>query len=346
MAQAYSDLKQTRKAQREYDDLLRMNPHHKLALTAYERNRLELRPQLRSSYSYFEQNGWGSLADITRLIYGTSVRIPYRNEEEYLDLGYARASYNPPDDDTLYGNIWSARLQNQPLERLLLFGQINFEDFPNRFADRLTYDAGFKLDVTDYARFGFDFFRENIVENGETLRQDIHREGIKLGTDFKPHRRWDLGASYLWAEYSDNNPLNELNLYNAFRLTLPPKLLKLTLNYNFKNFSKQTVFNPNPRNLRGIRIPYFSPDDYSTYSATIEWKHYLGKEFFKGADQCWYDLQYTASLDSDSEYYNTWRAELNWDIRNWLTLNAQGMLTRSGVYDAESIAAYLIIRFR
>src|SRR5213079_1509837 len=121
-------------------------------------------------------HGRNGLANIARVKYGFSAAWPYRDENELVQLSFARAHYAPTDDRSLDGNLLSARVQKKFCDgRLFAFGQATLEQYDSRISDRVTYDAGVGYDVSDLLHVRVAGFLENVVENGESIRQDIYR---------------------------------------------------------------------------------------------------------------------------------------------------------------------------
>jgi tetratricopeptide (TPR) repeat protein len=346
LGQVYGALRQTRNELAAYAELLRADPIHRDALIAQERAGLELDPQFHLNTLYFRERGRDGLATVTRERLEGTVVLPYGDENEYVQLGYARVRYLPVGAEPLDGNILILRGQNKPCERLLLFGQVNFEDYPNRLKDRPTGEAGADYDASDCLHLRFRSFLENVVENAASLRQDIYRYGADVSASVRPTRTWDFGGTARLAHYSDHNDLAELYLVNNCLLSLPPKQLKIVLDADLESFEQSTVFpTANHNDLRGVIHPYFSPHAFAYYELRIEWTQWLSRDYFVHSNQCYYGLQYALGEDSNLATYNTFRALAYCDIKPWLTVGADAQQVLSDVYRATSANAYLIVRF-
>src|SRR5205085_7247701 len=142
---------------------------------------------------FFGQRGRNGLANISRLKYGISAAWPYRDENELVQLSFTRAHYAPTDDRSVDGNILSARVQGKCCDsRLFLYGQANLEQYDSRIKDRITYDAGVGYDISDLFHVRASGFLENVIENGESIRQDIYRLGTAAGLDIHATRYGNL----------------------------------------------------------------------------------------------------------------------------------------------------------
>jgi tetratricopeptide (TPR) repeat protein len=346
LGQVYSVLRQTHNAIAEYGQVLQVDPEYREAMIAGERASAELSPQARLGFDMFQEHGRMGLANINRYLWSATAIVPYGNENEFFSLGYTRALYAPGGADDLDGNIISARVQKMLGERALFYGQANFEEFENRFHDRVTFDTGAWYDVVDWVRLRGSGYLQNVALNAETLRQDIYRGGVIVGADARPTRYWDFGGSYVYAHYSDNNDLSQIDLRTGVNLSLPPKQLRVVADLDYQTFAQQTVFPfGNPNILVGDIHPYFSPASFAYYEARIEWYHWLSRDYFAHSNQLWYSLQYAIGWDSNLKNYNTFRFILNYDIKSWLSVGADTNVTLSPVYDATTFLGYVLVRF-
>lgn len=346
LGQVYSALRQTRNALAEYAHLLQVDPPNREGAICLDRASLELNPRLTLGMDYFYQNGRDFLALIERTHYTAFVTLPIGDENEFFGVGYSRALLVPQTADTLSGNIVSVRYQKKCCDaRLLLYTQANYEQYENRFNDRVTYDAGTIYDICDLMRFHLTSFLENVAENGETLQQDIYRLGLNTGPDFHVTRFWNFGGNYRYAHYSDENDMHEMFLYNEVSLTLPPKQLKLAVTTDYQSFADGTErVNANPSILAGAIHPYFAPGSFDYTEGRIEWWHWISRDYSNHTNVCWYSLQYGVGWDSQFAQYNVMRALFNYDVRSWLTIGADARVMLSPVYDATSAMGYVIVR--
>lgn len=347
LGQVFGGLRQTLNALPQFSRTLEVEPQHRESMIALERASLELQPRLHSRLDFFHQDGRDGLARVDRTKYGTSLIWPFGDENEWVEIGFFRAAYDPDDDRELDGNILVGRVQKKGCAgRLFFFAQGNVEQYEDRIRDRVTYDTGVAYDVSDLLRLRAGSFLDNVVENGESMRQDIHRVGLNVGADLRLTRWWNVGGTYRFAYYSDVNRLNEMQLYSDCSLTLPPKQLKLVGTVNYQSFTEQTLFlDPTRRSVVGATHPYFSPAGFTYYEGRVEWYHWLSRDYFTYSNQCWYSLQYGLGWDDDFNLYQDLRALLYMDVKPWFTVGgyAQGLLSR--VYDSAGAGAFAIIRF-
>jgi tetratricopeptide (TPR) repeat protein len=347
LGQVYGALKQNQCELAEYTHLLGFDPLHRDAAVALERSSLDLQPQLRFGANLAYERGREFLADIFVARFPTSVLVPWQEENQFFQIGYAPIVYKPRDDRALVGNILFGRVQERCCDgRLLLFGQLNWEEYPDRLHDRPTFDVGVVYDASDCVRGRVRGFLENYVENGECLRQDIHRGGIEAGLDVFPTRCWQFGGTGRLLYYSDQNTEGELYLYNNYFLSFAPNELKVVMDMDVLGFAHQTVrLSSDPADLRGTLFPYFSPKSFAYYETRLEWTHWLSRDYFVHSNQCYFSLQYAFGFDSNMAVYNSFRELVNFDVKPWLSIGVDADEILSSVYRAGQLTAYVNIRF-
>jgi predicted Zn-dependent protease len=346
LAQGYGNLHLTRPAMDAFAAGLVVDPHERESALGLERAGLELAPQGDLGFDMFHQFGRQFLAAITRLRYGAAVVVPCGEEDEYVSAGFSRVDYIPRDDSPLHGNILSGGFQVKPSDRCYLFGLANLEDYPDRFSPRVTFDTGVRYDFCDEVHGRAGMYLNNVVENGESMRQDIYRYGARVGTDLFLSRGWSAFATYSYGHYSDRNDYNELFVRSDYILCFPPGELKAIFSADLLNYRASTIFNPfDPSDLTGAVHPYFSPRLYVYYEGRLSWKKWLSRDYFTYANQCWYNLEYAIGWDNNLNNYNTFRIQFNADLKPWLSVGADARAVLSPVYNAQGVTAYLVLRW-
>jgi tetratricopeptide (TPR) repeat protein len=345
LAQSYATLKQTHNELKEYADLLEVNPQHRESQVAQERAGLELNPQLDMRSLLFSQNGRNGLALIDAAAFPVSVKVPCGDENEYFGFAFSRVIYSPHDDRPLDGNIISFLFSEKFGDPYFLTsGIVNYEEYPDRFHSRPTFDVGAGYYFSDCFQARARVFLNNVVQNGETLRQDIFRTGGGLSANFNATRFWQFGGYSSLFYYSDVNTANETYLYSNYLLTMQPNQLKLVFDADMLSYAHSNgPFTPG--DLHGMIHPYFAPNFFIFYEARLEWTQWLSRDYFVHSNQCYYSLQYGLGFDNHLEPYNSFRALFNFDIRPWLSVGADAVQMLSPVYKMSAVNAYLTIRF-
>jgi tetratricopeptide (TPR) repeat protein len=345
LGQAHSTLHQTHGAMAAYSQDLRVDPREREADIALHRAGLELQPSLRLVEDVFAQRGRDGLANMVRLAHTMAARLPWGDQDEFCEFGLQHLTYRPSGDRSLEGNALLIRAQGKPDERLLTFAAVSFQTYTDRVGDRPTFEAGAWYDCTDACRIRGSLFLDNVIENGETLRQDIYRYGMRLGADYQATRRWRMSGTYTLGHYSDENDYHDLLLLSEHTIMFAPTQLKAVVMADVYGYREQTILAQNGAlDLRGTVHPYFSPNLFGYVEARIEWTHWLSRDYFADSNQTWYSLQCGIGMDDQVNRYHTMRAVFHYDVKPWLSLEAEARVTLSNNYDNASAMAYVIFR--
>ncbi|MBI2902147.1 MAG: tetratricopeptide repeat protein [Candidatus Methylomirabilis oxyfera] len=341
-AQALSHLGRWRSAELGYLDLLALQPFHRQAAIARERARLEQRPRGQIQYEFFESRGRGTLADIRRQRVWTSAGIPLAAEGAMLTGEYAHTFF-PTGDFEL--NAYTIRLDGRLGPRLTGFLRATHNDYLAPLRSKQNYEAALDYRPLDRASLTFRYRREDVQENRESLGQQIQRDILTLRAETPLTIRNSVGAAYSYARYSDDNDRQAFELFGSHQFSLYPRVLKLTYTLSYQDFTRATIVPPDGSSIPTVH-PYFAPSNFFTNALTIEWRHYLQKELFLGANQCYYDLQWTPAVESiDAVFSNTVRGEVLCDLTRRFTVSVQGLISRSTTYEAEQLSLQLLYRF-
>ncbi len=345
LAQSYSKLKYTSDAIATYEKLLAINPCHREASIAHNTMNWRLHPHVHSAYDVFDQTGREGLTDITRSTWSMMAMQPFGNENDLVGIGYSGVLMTPKDGSpNLGGNVLNLRYRNEYLNRLLIRADLNVEEYDDRVSTRPTGDLVLGL---RFPNDGLLFCRgtvSNVLENGESLRQDIYRYGFEVGYEGQPMRDWWLRSTYQLMQFSDSNLQQSFAIRNAYRIHRTPRQLMVHLDYDFTNFNEFTVFDP-VNGLFGAVHPYFAPQSFSQVTSFVEWRQTLNRDLFVGAREWWYSLRYGVRFDSESEFYNLWSGEIHHDLKPWLSLQAGCNFIRSGSYDVSAAYGSIVVRF-
>jgi hypothetical protein len=341
----FAALGETRAAIGQLSTLQQVEPYNRDAIVARERAEAFLLPRARFQGDILAQYGRDFLVGIQNNKYTTQVVYPYADETDFIGVGYSRNIYRPQNDRPLHGNIATVLLGKQ-WDRLRFNSQVNYEQYPDRFSDRVTYNALLSYDVNDVFRARAGSFLENWAQNSETLIQDIYRYGVEVGGDFHFTRRWDAMAHYRLWRYSDDNFLHNALLRTSYKFLPPPFELDFIFTAELFSYEEETVrASIDPRVLTGTIHPYFAPQGFWFFDNRVRIKHHLGRDLFKYSKQRYYALEYGLGLDNQGQIYNDFRLVFNYDITNYITVGASASAIVSRVYKAGFGFAFLEIRF-
>lgn len=343
LGQTFAELDLTNCAIEQYSELLEINPHSKIGQVAMEGEIMDLNFRLNGGYQYLGQNGRNGLATIQRFFWGGAGTYPYGDADEFVSLGYRAAYYVPNDDRPLSGNIYTVAAQRKPNDHLILRGAVNIEEYPTRLTTRPLFNLAMTVRPNDLFKGTLAAYMENVIENGESLRQDIYRGGVSASTVLQLRRRLASGGAYTVMFYSDNNTEHALNAFSAFLVTRPPKEFKVVMSGDFMGYTQQTIFGPDPNNpvFQSVH-PYFAPEAYAWGTLSAEWTQWCSEYWFNGAPQTWYSVRYSPRLDSQSEYFHVARGIFHWDIRTDISMECDVNFIRSKVYNLQQANVYFI----
>jgi tetratricopeptide (TPR) repeat protein len=344
LGQVDGQLRQTQNAITAFGQILQIDPLNREAAIASGRAGLALNPSGTFLASAFNQTGRQGEADCGRFRIGALVNCPMGDEDEGVGGGYSRLFYHLPGFPSLQGDMLTLNGSKRVDDYSILYALTNIEDYENRISTRPTYEIGGRHVVCDGTTITANTFLNNVVENGESVQQDIYRAGANLGVESQITRFWQAGGNYRFAYYSDSNVMSEIYLHTDLLATLPPDQLKLVARLDYLTYTQQTIFGPNGSIVGSIH-PYFAPSDYAFCEGRVEYTHWLSRDYFTYSNQCYFSLQYGLGFDNNANIYNDLRAIFNWDVESWLSVGIDAEAQLSHVYNNQQVFAYLVLRW-
>jgi tetratricopeptide (TPR) repeat protein len=343
LAQVEGELRQTHNAINAFSQVLQIDPLHREAAIGVERAGLALNPSVTILANAFNQSGRQGEANDSRYRAGLLFNCPFGEEDESIGLGYSRLFYKLPGFPSLGGDMFTINASKRLDDHVLVYELGNIENYQNRIGTRPTYEVGIRCIVCDGTTVTGNTFLNNVVENGESVQQDIFRAGVNLGVESQLTRFWSAGGNYRFAYYSDINRMSEIFLHTDVLTCLPPNQLKFVARLDYLTYQKQTIFGPDG-SIVGSVHPYFAPAGYTFVEGRVEYTHWFSRDFFVYANQCYASLQYGIGFDNNAVVYNDLRAILNWDIKPWLSLGIEAEAQISQVYNMQQLFGYALIR--
>jgi tetratricopeptide (TPR) repeat protein len=344
MGQAYSQLNRTQCAIEQYERLLCINPCHREAKVALDRNYLEMGPQFHLFNRYRSESGRDGLASIDSYAAGALLQFPLGDEDEFLQLGYTRATYDPPGAPQLYGDIATGRVQWKPFWPMLVFGQLDYETYDYGLEPRLNFDVGSRYRYLENAELRLHLQQENVVENRGSILDDVHRYGVEVGNHWQPLFPLEIDTFYRYWEYSDDNAAHEAGVRIGYKLTHGRHQFRWLTALDYMTYRDPAVFFGTGESEM-VSHPYFAPRNFLYLSGGLEYRRYLQCDTFKAANLHWFELYGGGGIDSEGSGYGVARGELVRDFSNRLSLSGYFRLTRSGVYDDTEAGSRLTFRF-
>lgn len=330
-----------------YARLLDLEPRHSLARRALRRQEIRSSPALQARFSWWEEEGRGELAQMSRLQTDMSLDFPVFCRHG-LNLTYSRYRENPKRHA---GAVTAHGLGLAARTRINAFW---FADFSVRLKDYQdkTYEnlesghLALRFNAWDAAHLHFSFQRENVLPNAFALEQGMQRDRWKseITSALSHALSARLGGEYL--DFSDGNSGMQIESALGYIITEHPREFKITLSGEYRDTQKESLEIWSEQNeLINISNPYWTPQDYLGSALTLEWRHDLSEFQFCGSKKNIYDLQFTVGTDTDSnpsiELKGTYTLEFG---QHW-GLDVQGMIHESEDWDARSVAVGVQYRF-
>ncbi|MGH7428501.1 MAG: hypothetical protein ACREJ4_09145, partial [Candidatus Methylomirabilaceae bacterium] len=340
--QALSHLGLWRSAERAYTELLTAEPFHRQAAIARERAVIEQGFKAQAGYEFFQSEGRGTLADIRRHTVSGSVGVPLPVEGAILSGDYAYTDFPTGD---FVRHAYGIRLKGRMSPLLTGLLRFTYNDYLAPLGPTQNYEAALNYRPLDLASVTVSYSREDIQDNPEALSQQIQRDIVTIGGETALTVRTAVGAAYSYANYSDGNVRNAFELFGSHQFSLYPRIFKATYRLSYQDFSRATIFPPEGSSMPIVH-PYFAPSNFFTNALTLEWRHYVQKDMFIGANQCYYHVQWTPAIESlDTVFSNTIQGEFLCDLTPRFTISARGLISRSPTYDADQVSLQLQYRF-
>lgn len=342
-AQILSTLGETRAAICKYDELLAIEPCHVESNIARNRLGVELRPRIVNSFDFQYTAGRDGLADISSLRLESLVVTPRGDVDEYVVAGYAHRVERPDQGQGTNGHVGIVGFQSKPFQQVRFNTLIEFETYTHGFGPRPTFRSGIDwLTPMDF-NVGLAGYLENVVVNGESIRQDVFRGGFELTAGLNPSWRWRVDGLYRYASYSDHNSMHEL-LFNAEHMIIPGRRqLQAKFDFGMLAYDQSSVPGPG-NNLLGTIHPYFSPSGFTYATAGLEHKFWTSRHNFHGACERWLSAYGGARIDIEAEPYAMMEFRSHHDLSSYVTTELRFNGAFSQVYENVGVAGLLTIR--
>ncbi len=329
LGQAQGSLGETTNAIGAYEDLLAGSPNHRDAQVALEGKQLEQCPVVAADTRFVRERGRDGLTSIDRFGEYVSYQFARLEENEHLSLGYGRLTLAPTYGQGTAGNALTFRYQKQvdglcrsllsPYTPMAFFVDGELQQFDRFVSTRPDFEAGVRIRSFDDLVWTVSGTMDNVLENGESLLQDIYRGGLRTDLDFMPCNDWRTEATFSMQAYSDDNTRYAAEFRNWLQLTPDPRRLTLLLNGYYWNFAEASVFSPGPDPYRDMVHPYWTPINYWMGDVGLEYKRWLSWDRFDGAQHCWVSFSVVKRWDNQRQNYMVYRGTLNWDITRRLS---------------------------
>jgi tetratricopeptide (TPR) repeat protein len=330
LAQIYSYQSMWEQAEREYENILDISPTHFRAKEGLRKTELISKHiSLKSAYRFFEADSTSRDTDIRKHQFLSTLEVPLGYKMK-MDIDYELTGRSFADFHDIIenkGRVKITYLNGPDWQANAYYGLIGY----NKDIDELTHLFGGNLTfrVLDLGTFSSSYDRERLENTSEVIRRHFHRDNLLERLNIDVTERLKIAMDYIYSHYSDGNYKNEPGFDILYYLSIDPMRLTVKYRYFYREFNKKVS-------------EYFSPKGFSTNIFALNWRHYLNKEeIFFGADDLYYDLDYTVTIDSLEIVGHTFSWEFNWDLNKRLNFNVKGSVTGSSanVYKESGVTA-------
>jgi hypothetical protein len=232
-----------------------------------------------------------------------------------------------------------------PYVPLTLFIDGEVQKYDQLVSTRPVFEAGIKIHTFDDLVWTISGTMKNVLENGESLEQDIYCGGLRTDLNYKPCNYWETEATYEFQGYSDDNTRHAAEFRNRLQLTPDPRRLSLLADCYYWNFADPSVFSHGPDPFNNMLHPYWTPMNYLMGGVGIEWKQWLSWDRFDGAQHCWVSFSAMKRWDNQEQNYTIYRGMLNWDITRCLSGYAMGEYNEGSPYRGTWAYGGLALKF-
>lgn len=301
-----------------YDKMLGVYKTHFRAREGKEKAILISRhPSSKSGYEFFEADSTSRETDINMNRFFEEFLVPL-GPKANIEGTYRLAGRKFSDYPDIVENEARFKFSYAESPDWAVGGYYGFVGY-NKGTDEIVnlFGANALARVFDIGTSTFTYDRERLVNSSQVIRECYRSDNFKERLFIDVTNRFKFGVDYLYSSYSDGNHKNEPGADVLYYLSLEPKALYVKYRYFYREF-----YNKVPE--------YFSPKGFTTNALTVGWKHFLNKEeIFFGANDLFYVLEYTPSLDSEYIASHKFSWELGWDVTKRLNLSVKGTVTGS-----------------
>ncbi|NLT22081.1 MAG: tetratricopeptide repeat protein [Syntrophorhabdus sp.] len=331
---------------RVYERLLAIDPLHSLAGEAAGRLRNRGNPSARFDYSYWNEQGRGDLARITRNRFDVTVDVPVRCQYHFFFKGH-RWLDTPDFDHATYGasgvSVGFAGVFSPFVKAEGSFTHKRYDS--KTLADRDTGHGTVWFDLDDRVRLGAGYARTDEIYNYFGIVQGTQADRVFVAFNSNVTRRFEVSGKAEYTGYNDSNSGSLVSLAAGHALTDHPRTFKVAASGEMRNTRHDNEYVYRDGELVDMIHPYWAPRDYLAGSVILEWRHDLSKTFICGAEQHFYDLKASFGTDSENNPYAKIEGEWNWEfLKHWF-VGIKGLAHTSPKWDATGAWAWVRYRF-
>jgi len=319
-----------------YRQLQDMDKLHSLAGKAMERLEIRRNPALKLGQIYWSERGREGLTEIDRYRTDLGVDIPIDCRFHLKMIGHHWVEHPSYTHDSYGANgftIGASGVLNPYIKGEAAWTKKLYRD--SEFESTDTGYAHIWLNLRDYVEVGLGYDRTDELYNYFGIRQGIQADTWWMSVDSHITRRLELMGQARYLSYSDDNDGRHYMAGAGYAFTDHPRVFKIVLTGEYRNTSKQDVYQYVDGQLMNIIHPYWTPNDYYAGAVTVEWYHDLSKLLFCGSQLHFYDLAVAVGTDTEHNPSIEFRGEWHYEFLDHWTFSIKGLIHRSKLWDAE-----------
>jgi len=331
---------------RTYEKLLAIDPLHSLAGDALERVKSRGNPSARFDYSYWNEEGRGDLARITRNRFDVTADVPVRCQYHLFLKGHRWLEVPDFDHETYGASGFSLGFAGVFSALVKAEGSWTHKRYDSStLSSKDTGHGTLWFNVKDRVRLGAGYARTDELYNYFGIIHGIQADRVFITFQSDITRKLDISGKAEYIGYTDSNSGSFLGLAAGYALTDHPKTFKVGLSGEARNTRHDNEYIYEGAVLTDIIHPYWAPRDYLAGSVILEWRHDLSKLFNCGAEEHYYDLKASFGTDTEDNPYAKIEGEWSWEfMKHWL-VGLKGMVHTSPQWDATGAWAWMRYRF-
>lgn len=331
LSQVYSYQQMWNEAIESYNKILQFAPTHFRAREGLEKALLiSDRLMWNTGYDFLEQDSQARDMDIRKHILFNRASYPLTRHIR-IDADEKTVFRDFSDFNDLFESDTKIKMSyiHNPLG--WVDGFYNVVAYNRRISAIHTFGGSANLRFMDIGVATFSYERERLENNSGVIINHYYMDNFRGRMNVDVTKRLKVNADFLYSAYSDNNERWEPGFDLLYFFSFDPLRFSVRYRYFYRQYENKVS-------------QYFSPRGFTTNSFELNWRHYLNKEeIYFGADDLYYDLLYSVSIDSQKVATHKFGAEINWDINKRMNFNVKGSFSRSSykIYQDASLTAGL-----
>ena len=326
----YARNNQWDKAEEQYLKILSIDPASESARKALSKIDTYLnKKQVKVGFEFVEADSGARNIDQRYWNIFSAVRMPL-NSKTFVTVREDSTFFDFDSIGNVYRQTIGVKLEYFASEALKASANYAYNLDSDDFGHSNNFGGEIDYKIADEWELNVSHQRQDVIDNGITFRDRLYRDNYKIRTVYKPTRRLNVGADYMYSDYSDDNRRNAYGFDVDYYLSFEPKSLKLVYRYENYGFDRTDA-------------DYFSPDSFHYNRIGFEFRHFLnGKKMFWADRQTYYTIGYALNIDVHQQNGHTVYADLHHD---WTDSCSSHIEFSKSIYDHRQVYSFSRILF-